>query len=111
MSTEHHSIVDIVAHEPKRESAVLAMTETRRWSEGPEKLLFDIQEKLNTYIGYVAEGQLTRDYPSLEGKKIEFRLICTEPPPEEVIATLRAWKDEVLTPRAIEWSVSVLPAK
>jgi len=111
MSTEQHSVVNIVAHDPKSDRALPAMTETRSWSEGSKKLLFDIQEKLNTYIGYVAQGQLTRDYPQLSAKKVEFRLICSERPPDEVIATLRDWKEEALTPRDIIWSVSVLPAK
>jgi hypothetical protein len=109
MSTQQHSVIDVVAHDPRSDAALLAMTETRSWSEGAEKLLFDIQEKLNTYISYVAEGQLTRDYPRLEGKKVEFRLICAERPPEEVITTLRAWKEEALTPLSITWSVTILP--
>jgi hypothetical protein len=106
---QRHSVVDVVAHDPKSGRALLAMTETRSWSEGVDALLFDLHEKLNTYVGYVAEGQLVRDYPRLEGKEVEFRLICSERPPEKVIATLRAWKEEVLDPRGITWSVTVLP--
>ena len=111
MSTEQHATIDVVAHDPKNDRALLAMTETRSWSEDTPKVLFDIQEKLNTYIGYVAQGKLACDYPQLSEKKVEFRLICAERPPDEVIATLRAWKEEVLAPREIAWSVSVLPAQ
>jgi hypothetical protein len=106
---QRHSIIDAVAHDPKTDCAVLAMTETRSWKEGREELLFDIQEKLNTYIAYVTQGQLVRDYPRLEKKKVEFRLICSEALPPDVIDTLRNWKEEVLVPREISWSVSVLP--
>ena len=63
MSTQRHSIIDVVTHDPKSDRALLAMTETRSWLVGAPKLLFDIQEKLNTYIAYVAQGQLARDYP------------------------------------------------
>jgi hypothetical protein len=111
MSTEQHSTIDIVAHDPKSDHALLAMTETRSWNEGSPKLLFDIQEKLNTYIGYVAQGRLVRDYPDLAKKTVEFRLICADAPPPEVIETLRSWKEEALVSRGISWSVTVLPIK
>ena len=108
---QRHSIIDAVAHDPKTDRAVLAMTETRPWKEGSKELLFDIQEKLNTYIAYVVQGQLVRDYPRLEKKKVEFRLISSEAIPADIIDALRQWKKEVLEPRDISWSVSVLPAR
>jgi hypothetical protein len=108
---QRHSIVDAVAHDPKTDRAILAMSETRSWSDGREALLFDIQEKLNAYIAYVDQGQLVRDYPRLEKKKVEFRLICSEAIPQEVIGTLREWKEAVLVPREIAWSVTVLPVR
>ena len=87
------------------------MTETRSWLVGAPKLLFDIQEKLNTYIAYVVQGRLVREYPQPKEKKVEFRLICSERPPDAVIETLRSWKEEALTPREITWSVAVLPPR
>jgi hypothetical protein len=108
---QRHSEIDVVAHDPKSDSAILGMTESRPWDEKREALLFDIQEKLNTYIAYVVQGQLVRDYPQLEKKKVEFRLFCSEAPPPDIVETLRSWKEEALTPRGITWTIRVLPAK
>lgn len=104
---QRHGVIDHVAHDPRSDSVILAMVESRPWDE-KEKMLFDLQEKLNVYIGYVVQGRLVQDYPQLEKKKVEIRYMPSFVPPPEVDARMSAWRDEYLTPRGIAWSVRVL---
>jgi hypothetical protein len=72
MLAEHRKI-DLVAHDSKSDRVILAMIEERPWGERGE-LLPDLQEKLNTYLGYVFGGQLAKDYPAMKDKKVSFLL-------------------------------------
>jgi hypothetical protein len=99
--------IDIVGFDRKRDRAILSLIETRQWGDD-DKTLFDLQEKLNTYIGYVEQGRLVEDYPQLRGKVIEFRLqtmFPLRPRDEEFIESVR---QEHLQPRGIEWKVELI---
>jgi hypothetical protein len=105
---QRHAEIDRVAFDPKSQTVQLVMIETREWHDH-DRMLYDFQEKLNTYIGYVESGKLARDFPDLKGKTVTFRLFASHPIPSEVRGTLKSWKDQFLTPRRIEWIVTIAP--
>jgi len=105
--SQRHDKIDLVGLDRQRDRVILSIVETRPWSDD-DRTLFDLQEKLNTYIGYVEQGRLVADYPQTRGKTVEFRLQTAFPlraRDEEFIEEARR---EHLTPRGIEWKTEML---
>lgn len=57
---EHHQgrvgIIDMIAHDPKTDEAVLVMNEPERWDDSEEQL-FHLQERFNTYVAFLLDGE------------------------------------------------------
>lgn len=105
--SQQHDKIDLVGLDRQRDRVILSIVETRPWNDD-DRTLFDLQEKLNTYIGYVEQGRLVADYPQTRGRTVEFRLQTTfplRPRDEEFIEEVRR---EHLTPRGIEWKTEIL---
>jgi len=79
MAIENINILDLIAHDPATDEIVLVMSEPRAWS-GSNAQLFQFQEKLNTYLSFVLDGEMTEAYPQFAGKKVRLRLECTGQP-------------------------------
>jgi hypothetical protein len=73
MPVQDTSVIDLVAHDPKRDSVILCMVEVRDWGERGE-LLPELQQKFSTYLTCALDGQLREDYPAMTGKPIRFEL-------------------------------------
>jgi hypothetical protein len=78
MSVEDVGVIDFVAHDPGGE-VVLVMVEGREW-DGSNERLFQLQEKINSYVSFACDGQLTEKYPELAGKPVRLELRCVGPP-------------------------------
>jgi hypothetical protein len=78
MSVEEADVIDFVAHEPSGE-VVLVMVEGREW-DGSTERLFQLQEKVNSYVAYARDGQMIERYPELAGKPVRLELRCVSPP-------------------------------
>ena len=98
--------VDLVT-EAQDGTYVLIMVETRPW-DGSEERLFELQEKINGYLGFVTGGQMAEEYPESVGRPKRFQLDCEEPPDEATGAFLERVR-EMLSPEGIELRVEVLP--
>lgn len=76
-------VVDLIERDRETGEVVLTILEERPWGSAPEQL-HELQEKLNSYLGYVLDGFLQRDYPQYEGKPVRFELECAASPgPDE----------------------------
>lgn len=73
MSVAQADKIDIVALDPKSDRVLLIMVEDRPWGDKGE-LLQNLQDKFNTYLAFVTEGQLLQEYPDMKGKKVEIQL-------------------------------------
>ena len=104
---QKHQQVDVVSHDPKTDRVVLSMIETRPWGD-KGALLADLQEKMNTYLAYIESGQLVRDYPTMKGKKIAFRLHAAFPPTAREEKFIDIVKQKDLEPRDILWFTTAL---
>lgn len=58
---------------------LLVMIEERRWGADKNQAA-DLKAKINTYLGYMLDGNLFRDFPETLGKPVCIRLDCTERP-------------------------------
>jgi hypothetical protein len=79
------------------------MVEAREWGNHG-RLLPDLQEKFNTYLTYVTEGQLASDYPQVVDLPIEIELRCSTPPGEREEEFLRIVTKQHLKPAGIGFS-------
>jgi len=82
-------VVDLVAREERSGAVVLSMIESRPWGAAPDQIR-QIEDKFNSYLGYVQGGMLERQYPQYAGAPVVFRLECVEPPGRQESAFLDA---------------------
>lgn len=55
------------------------MTEPRPWN-GSDQRLFELQEKVNTYLSFALDGEMLEQLPQLAGKKLRLQLDCVDQP-------------------------------
>jgi hypothetical protein len=86
--------IDLVARDPRTGGAVLVMVEDRPWGDRGE-LLFELQDKLNTYIAFIQDGSLAKMRSDFTGAfRIELRTVHA--PTERESELLRVVESEVL---------------
>ena len=74
-------VVDLVSFDDG--AVVLTMIEDRPWGASPDQIR-QIEEKFNSYLGYVGTQGLERQYPQYAGAPVVFHLDCAfEPGPQE----------------------------
>lgn len=106
MSADQPDVIDIVAVEAAGD-VLLVIVEGRPWGERG-LLLPDLQRKLNTYLAYVTEGQLTQDYPAVAGRPVHIQLRAVEAPGPRELEFLALVIEHHLEPEGIRFSWRVL---
>ncbi len=79
---ENARLMDLITPDPTSGKVVLVMIERRAWGASPLQFA-QIEEKINRYLGYVLDGFLVQQYPQYQGKPVQIRLDCAEPPSGE----------------------------
>jgi hypothetical protein len=72
-------VIDLISLDTESDEVVLSILETRPWGSDPSQLA-QLEDKLNSYLAYVLEGWLARQYPQYEGRKVRFQLDCAAAP-------------------------------
>jgi hypothetical protein len=89
-------VIDLVATDADGNAEVW-ITEDDPWTKEPEQNLH-LREKFNTYVTYILEGMLIRDYPTLADHSVTLKLLCNGEPPAgeitETIETARAYLEK-----------------
>ncbi|WP_373692952.1 DUF6572 domain-containing protein [Agromyces silvae] len=80
------------------------MVEDRRWGVDPDQAR-QLQEKVNTYAGYVLDGSLSKQYPETASGPIRIRLDCAEAPAGH-IAHIAAHSVSQLAAHGIDFQVN-----
>ncbi len=88
------AVLDALGHDPATGEVVLVMFEPRPW-DGGDQQLFQLQEKLNAYLSFALDGELTDQLPQFAGKPVRLQLNCAEPPPEAVIGLLTKVREQI----------------
>jgi len=102
-----HEQVDIVAASPDGSFMMLVMVETRPWANTPSHLN-DLEEKFNTYVGYVLTGKVYEAYPDLKGLDRKIVLMSVEEPYGETRRYIDHIREKYLKPNGIGWSEQLL---
>ncbi|HYY14121.1 MAG TPA: DUF6572 domain-containing protein [Chthoniobacterales bacterium] len=87
-------IIDVIAHDSKTDELVLVMNEVGAWG-GSEARLHELQERFNTYVSFLLDGELEETHPELAGKRARIEVRCTEMPDARAIELLGMIRDQL----------------
>ena len=79
MSIDQSKVVDFIGTDNKTGNINLAISDHLDWSDPKNEHLLILQEKINTYLAFIEGGQLYKEYPAAEGKKIVIQVIGKYP--------------------------------
>jgi hypothetical protein len=105
---EHAGVIDFLGFDPKASEVLMVMVEHRPWIH-VEAQLFQLQEKLNAYLSFALDGEMTEAYPQFSGQPLKIRLECAEPPVEETLDFLQHVYEQMAL-QGITFEVEVTPA-
>src|SRR5437868_13640209 len=67
--------IDMIAHDPKTDEAVLVMNELEPWTGSDERLL-ELQERFNAYVSFLLDGEFAERDPTLAQKRARIEVRC-----------------------------------
>jgi hypothetical protein len=91
---ENPGVLDAFAHDMRTDTLVLAMYEARPW-RGEETQLFQLQEKLNAYLSFVLDGELSEAYPNFTAKPVRIQLRTVHEPDETALAFISRIREQL----------------
>ena len=72
-------VIDMIAHDPKRDEAVLVMNERKPWNDSEERL-HQVQERFNAYVSFLLDGEFAEWDPKLAQKRVRIEVRCAHMP-------------------------------
>ena len=102
------SVIDMIAHDPKTDEAVLVMNEYEPWNGSDERLL-ELQERFNAYVSFLLDGEFAEWDPKLARKRARIEVRCAHLPDASAIDLLGNIHDQ-LAHQEIDVEVVVKPA-
>jgi hypothetical protein len=70
------------------------MREPREWSHG-DRQLFQLQEKLNTYLSFALDGEMAAEHPEWADRPLRVQLDCVAPPSERAERMLSSVRGQI----------------
>jgi hypothetical protein len=105
---QNPTVIDLITTDSTSEVVVLVMIEQRGWGTAARQLQ-QIEEKVNRYLAYVLDGFLVQHYPRHDGKPVQIRLDCAEPPHGDALKFVEAMAHAVES-HGVRFTLNVLPA-
>ncbi len=99
---QHPRLVDLVTHEADGGFA-LVLVESAKLVQGNA---VELQEKLNTYLSFALDGQLTRDYPAAIGAPVRIRIDLYSQPDDFILEFFRRFRAIALR-QAVDVDLSI----
>jgi hypothetical protein len=87
-------VIDVIARDPKKGEVVLVMNEPNEWHDSDEQLLA-LQERFNTYVSFLLDGEMVEAHPELVGKPARIELRCTHIPDARTLELLGLIHDQL----------------
>jgi hypothetical protein len=100
---ENPTVLDAMALDSATDKVILAMYETREWTGGEEQLA-QLENKVNAYLSFILDGEMTEAFPQLRDKAVEIQLRTTHLP-DDSAANLIVRIREQLAFQKIEFAV------
>jgi hypothetical protein len=87
-------VIDMIAHDPKTDEAVLVMNEPGPW-DGSEQRLLELQERFNAYVSFLLDGEFAEWDPKLARKRARIEVRCAHVPDARAIDLLGNIHDQL----------------
>ena len=87
-------VIDLIAHDPKTDEAVLVMNEAEPW-DGSEKRLLELQERFNAYLSFLLDGEFAEWDPKLAQKRARIEVRCEHIPDTRALDLLGNIHDQL----------------
>jgi hypothetical protein len=87
-------VIDMIAHDPKTDEAVLVMNEPGPW-DGSEQRLLELQERFNAYVSFLLDGEFEEWDPKLAQKRARIEVRCAHLPDTRAIDLLGNIHDQL----------------
>lgn len=87
-------VIDMIAHDPKSDEAVLVMNEPEPWDDSDGRLL-QLQERFNAYVSFLLDGEFAEWNPKLARKRARIELRCAHVPDARAIQLLGQIRDQL----------------
>ena len=87
-------VIDLIAHDSKTDEAVLVMNEPEPW-DGSDERLIDLQERFNTYVSFLLDGEFAEWDPKLAQKRARIEVRCAQMPDARAIELLGQIRDQL----------------
>jgi hypothetical protein len=84
----------MIAHDPKTDEAVLVMNEPRPWDDSDERL-HELQERFNTYVSFLLDGEFAEWDPKLAQKPVRIEVRCAHVPEGRALDLLSKIHDQL----------------
>ena len=87
-------VIDMIAHDPGTDEAVLVMNEPQAW-DGSDEQLFQLQERFNAYVSFLLDGEFAESHPELAPKRARIEVRCAHMPDTRAIDLLAQIRDQL----------------
>ena len=87
-------VIDMIAHDPKTDEAVLVMNEPEPWNDSDGRLL-ELQERFNAYVSFLLDGEFAESDPTLARKRARIEVRCAHMPHSRAIELLGLIRDQL----------------
>jgi hypothetical protein len=87
-------VIDMIAHDPKTDEAVLVMNESEPWNGSNERLL-ELQERFNAYVSFLLDGEFAEWDPKLAQKRVRIEVRCAHLPDAQALDLLGNIHDQL----------------
>jgi len=84
----------VIAEDTKTGEVVLVMNEPEPWEDSDARLLA-LQERFNTYVSFLLDGQMAEAHPELTGKPARIELRCARMPDARALDLLGMIHDQL----------------
>jgi len=98
-------VIDLVSENAAGDEIIVHIIATTPWDPSGHDML-KLQAKLKTAVAFIADGQLTRDYPEIAGKRTRIHIDTLFSPGEAELRLIEAVRTHWCKPDGIEltWS-------
>ena len=87
-------VIDVIAQDTKTGEVVLVMNEPEPW-DGSDTRLLALQERFNTYVSFLLDGEMANEHSELAGKPARIEVRCVHMPDARALELLAMIHDQL----------------
>jgi hypothetical protein len=103
------NVIDLISLDPAVNEVVLLILEKRPWGTVPNQLE-QLDDKYNSYVSYVLDGHLAKQYPQYADKVVRIQLDCASPPGSQEQVRINAMRNFAVSKR-LKFCMNVIVAQ